>query len=254
MKQLKIFISLLLVLFTYVPPADSTTPAKQKQNFGRTHFIVGYDDYDLELDDVADSAVRADDIADEPTSETPICLDKNGKLCSALFAPDHNLRAALRYLIRHEQEHISVAVFAFTDAPIARELVAAHKRGVKIEMITDPSCLRSQHQKIDLLGEAGIPVYVYRSGLSKGPSSIMHNKFAIFTKSIHDKTILWTGSFNFTKSGSDFNQENVLVLDDARLIKQYASQFEKLKDRAEKSSRATKTALNKKCFTTTIPS
>lgn len=253
MKQLKILISVLFILFVCVIVAKTTDGLKSKPNFGRTHFIVGYEDYDLELDD-SESATRADDVADEAIGDTSMCIDKNGKLCSALFAPDHNLRAALRHLIKHEQERISVAVFAFTDAPIARELVQAHKRGVKIELMTDPSCLRSQHQKIDLLREVGIPIYVYKSELSKGPSSIMHNKFAIFSKSIQDKTILWTGSFNFTKSGSDFNQENVLVLDDAKIIKQYADQFEKLKGRTEKLRRSIKLAFNDKCFTTTIPS
>lgn len=261
MKQLKVFTPILLVLCAYVL-VGNTPNTKSKPNFGRTHFIVGYEDYELELDE-PESGTRSDDTADpsspgllraDVTSDAPICLDKNGTLCSALFAPDHNLRAALRYLIKNEQEKISIAVFAFTDAPLARELIQAHKRGVKIELLTDPSCLRSQHQKIDMLAQAGIPIYVYKTELAKGPSSIMHNKFAVFGKSIHDKTILWTGSFNFTKSGSDFNQENVLVLEDAKIIKQYVDQFEKLKDRTGKLRAAPKIASNKKCFTTTIPS
>lgn len=253
MKQLKILISVLFGLCIYALIANTADGLKSKPNFGRTHFIVGYEDYDLELDD-SDGPMRADDVADEAIGETAICMDKNGRICSALFAPDHSLRAALRHLIKHEQESISVAVFAFTDGPIARELIQAHKRGVKIELMTDPTCLRSQHQKIDSLREAGIPIYVYKSELSKGPSSIMHNKFAIFSKSIQDKTILWTGSFNFTKSGSDFNQENVLVLDDAKIIKQYADQFERLRGRTEKLRGSVKLALNNRRFTTTIPS
>lgn len=255
MKQLRIFTAALFILFAYVVMALAPYPMsylqadigtnidalKSKPNFGRTHFIVGYEDYDLELDDETE-LTRADDFSDEPASDAPICLDKNGKLCSALFAPDHNLRAALRYLIKNEQERISIAVFAFTDSHLAKELVAAHKRGVKIELMTDPSCLRGQHQKIDMLAQAGIPIYVYKSEFGKGPSSIMHNKFALFAKTIHDKTILWTGSFNFTKSGSDFNQENVLVLDDPRIIKQYADQFERLRDRTGKLRSAPKVA------------
>lgn len=216
--------------------------AKTKPNFGRTHFIVGYDDYDRELADADATGQSPATQMDEPLSDA-ICIDENGKLCSALFAPDHNLRAALRQLIKHEQESISIAVFAFTDAPIARELLNAHKRGVKIEVLVDPSCLRSQHQKIDLLSQAGIQVYVYKAELSKGPSSIMHNKFALFSKTVKDKKILWTGSFNFTKSGSDFNQENVLMLDDTKIIQQYADQFIKLKERTEKLRRPSKTAV-----------
>lgn len=268
MKQLKFLTTIFCILGAYLVMAfapysmshlradvgTSIDALKSKPNFGKTHFIVGYDDYDLEMDDSESATRTEDDLPDETTTETPIVLDKNGKLCAAFFAPDHNLRAALRYLIKNEKERISIAVFAFTDSHLARELVAAHKRGVKIELMTDPSCLRSQHQKIDMLAQAGIPIYVYKSEFGKGPSSIMHNKFALFEKTIHDKTILWTGSFNFTKSGSDFNQENVLVLDDARIIKQYADQFERLRDRTGKLRAAPKIAFNKKGFITTIPS
>lgn len=252
MKQFKHFSALFLFLCSYLLWADGrTTPSTQKSNFGKTHFIVGYEDYELE-----DSQDRsfADEYPDEPIADGTICLDKQGKLCTALFAPDHNLRASLRHLIKHEQEKISIAVFTFTDSHVARELMQAHKRGVKIELITDASCLQGQYEKVSLLNDAGIPVYVYKSKLNKGSSSIMHNKFALFSKTVHEKKVVWTGSFNFTKSGSDVNQENVLILDDPNIVRQYGDQFEKLKNRTEKLRGATKTVMNRKGSITTIPS
>ncbi len=262
MKQLKFLIFILSIFALYIGADTAFHPealrgqkdfSQQKSNFGKTHFIVGYDDYDLEHEDVQEITKNDIDVS-ESLADGIICLDKEGKMCSALFAPDHNLRAALRHLIQSEQEKIAIAIYAFTDLHVANDLIKAHNRGVKIEVIVDPSCLRSQYHKVDDLKDAGIAVYVYKGGAKRGSSGIMHNKFALFSKTVHNKKILWTGSFNFTKSASDTNQENVLLLDDPKIIGAYSDQFEKLKDRAEKLRGATKTVMNKKCSITTIPS
>jgi phosphatidylserine/phosphatidylglycerophosphate/cardiolipin synthase-like enzyme len=51
----------------------------------------------------------------------------------------------------------------------------------------------------------------------------MHHKFAV----IDGKTLL-TGSYNWTRSAADFNEENVVVTDDPRLVSSFAAEFEKL--------------------------
>ena len=67
-------------------------------------------------------------------------------------------------------------------------------------------------------------------------SDIMHNKFVIFGKNISNKPLLWTGSFNFTKSAQLKNQENVVILDEQYLIQKYEKQFEVIKKRISYSS------------------
>jgi len=62
----------------------------------------------------------------------------------------------------------------------------------------------------------------------------MHNKFVIFSCNVGNKTLLWTGSFNFTKSAQLRNQENVVVLDDPCIIEKYEKQFEVIKKRTGK--------------------
>jgi|TARA_B110000261_G_scaffold61435_1_gene72249 phosphatidylserine/phosphatidylglycerophosphate/cardiolipin synthase-like enzyme len=41
---------------------------------------------------------------------------------------------------------------------------------------------------------------------------------------------LLTGSYNWTKSAADRNQENILVTEDPKMVKSYLSEFEKLWD------------------------
>jgi phosphatidylserine/phosphatidylglycerophosphate/cardiolipin synthase-like enzyme len=179
-------------------------------SFGKTHFILGY----------------------LPEQHTVIKPSLQEEYKAVYFSPDDNPREVFLSLIRAEKEAIKIAIYMFTDSLIAQELIAAHKRGVRVEVITDPSCLKESSNKIGMLCDAGIDIFVYSStATAKAYASIMHNKFAIFTKNKSEKALLWTGSFNFTKAASVNNQENVIVLDDEHFIKRFAQQFNQLKGR-----------------------
>jgi phosphatidylserine/phosphatidylglycerophosphate/cardiolipin synthase-like enzyme len=51
----------------------------------------------------------------------------------------------------------------------------------------------------------------------------MHHKFALF-----DGQLLLNGSFNWTRSASLNNEENLLVTDNVVLVRSYQQQFELL--------------------------
>ena len=69
------------------------------------------------------------------------------------------------------------------------------------------------------LADEGVRIRIDQS------SSHMHHKFCIV-----DKEILLTGSYNWTKSAADRNQENLLVTEDPKMVKAYLNEFEKLWD------------------------
>lgn len=178
-------------------------------NFGKTHFIVGYDE----------------PIADNKDNSTGFIQTK--RIQCALFSPDDKIRKTLIAHIQQEKESIKIAIFTFTDSKIAQELINAHERGVFIEIVTDPTSLREQYNKIGELSNHGIPIFVYNPQTRKGRyAGIMHHKFALFGKNVENKPLLWTGSFNFTRAAHKTNRENVVILDDHALIKQYTAQFE----------------------------
>jgi cardiolipin hydrolase len=56
----------------------------------------------------------------------------------------------------------------------------------------------------------------------------MHHKFAIF-----DRTYLVTGSYNWTRSAASYNEENIVVSDDRRLVSAFSGTFEKLWEKFE---------------------
>lgn len=76
-----------------------------------------------------------------------------------------------------------------TSAPIAKALLNAHKRGVKMEVILDKSQRTQKYSSATFLLNVGIPVKI------DAQHAIAHNKVMI----IDGETVI-TGSFNFTRA------------------------------------------------------
>ena len=225
-------------------PKDGSSPLFNDPELGKTHFIVGLPPEQM--------IVKEKEVCQE--TELPGLLRcKDGSFKQALFSPDDNLQKMLVQLIDYEKEYILIAVFSFTDSVIANALINAKKRGVQVEIVTDISCVRDRFNKIDFLKENGIKVYIYNPRNMTVLNNIMHHKFVIFGKNIDGKPLLWTGSFNFTKSAQMNNQENVLIVDERHLIERYQKQFAILKERVARKV-PQKLAHQKKRFITTIPS
>lgn len=196
--------------------------------FGKTHFIVGFPHESFNHEQRKQSDAKLSHL-----------VTSNGIIKRALFSPDDNIKETLLNLIASEQNSIKIAIFSFTNADIAQALIKAAQGGISVEVITDPSCFRDPFTKIPLLNEQGVRVFVYKPIRSKSVLiDKMHDKFIIFGKNINDKSIISTGSFNFTKSASEHNQENVVILDDLAIIDQFNQQFSRLKQRSRRYSEA----------------
>jgi len=149
----------------------------------------------------------------------------------ALFSPDDQPTLKLINLIKSARVSINAAIYSFTDKIIADELIAAHKRRVKIQLIVDRAST-SEYGKATLLHDHGIPISVFHvpeaSGKKDDPKffnhgALMHNKFMII-----DHRLVWTGSFNWSISANKKNQENVVILDDRNICAQFENHFTKM--------------------------
>lgn len=147
------------------------------------------------------------------------------------FSPKDQLSDRLIRLINEETESIQTAIYCFTHRDIAKALIAAKKRGVKVEVIVDPFSVKIK-TPLAKLATAGIPIYVWSPPEVKTNtgkvlrSPLMHDKFCVF-----GSRKVWTGSFNFTYEASRSNAENALVLDDAQVIASFQQQFLVLKEK-----------------------
>ena len=144
----------------------------------------------------------------------------------AFFFPnERNIDRLISYLSK-AQVSMNVCVFNMTNDKLANALHDAHKRGVKVRIISDDECMQSQGSDVKWLAEQGIPVRT-----DDNPNVHMHNKFVVI-----DNTHLITGSFNWTVQAGKSNQENLLVVDNPYYIEKYNGEFEGLWKQFERMS------------------
>lgn len=132
------------------------------------------------------------------------------------FSLDDDPEAVIINAISQAKESIDIAMYYFTDREIAQAVLAAHKRGVKIRIYLDKSQVKGKYSKSRYLLKKGIKDIRISSN-----NYIMHNKFAI----IDDKIVI-TGSYNWTASASERNDENLLIIHDEDIAKIYTDKFE----------------------------
>jgi len=138
----------------------------------------------------------------------------------AYFSPKGGCTEAIVKLIESSHDNIDVAIYSFTSRKIAKALIDAHRRGVKVRVIIDYGHGKSRYCVGPLLEKAGIEVR-YKRGSGGG---LMHHKYAVY-----DDKIVSTGSFNWTGNAEKRNDENLVVIrNDPELARKYEENFEKL--------------------------
>jgi phosphatidylserine/phosphatidylglycerophosphate/cardiolipin synthase-like enzyme len=131
------------------------------------------------------------------------------------FSPGSSCTAAIVREIGAAKSSIHVQAYSFTSQGIAKALVDAEKRGVKVIAILDASNRTKNYTAADFLAHEGIETYI------DSQHSIAHNKIII----IDNNTVI-TGSFNFTKAADQKNAENLLVIPDAEIAAKYEQNWE----------------------------
>ena len=119
--------------------------------------------------------------------------------------------------LRNARHSVDVCVFTLSDDRIASEVLAAHARGVALRFITDNDKETDSGSDVTRLRAAGVPIAVDRT------DAHMHHKFAIF-----DGRWLLNGSYNWTRSASALNEENLVTTNDTTLLRQFQGAFDKL--------------------------
>ena len=142
---------------------------------------------------------------------------------SVYFSPNGGATEAIVKEIDKAKQEILMQAYSFTSRPIAKALIEARKRGIKIEVVLDKSQRKEKYTSADFVAHAGIPTYI------DDKHAIAHNKIIII-----DRQTLITGSFNFTKAAEEKNAENLLVLKGNRpLVDRYIRNFEEHKEHSE---------------------
>lgn len=130
------------------------------------------------------------------------------------FSPEDGTQARIVDLINNAQESIFFMAFSFTADPISEALRHAHNRGLSIMGVFETSQASGQGGEFFTLSDFGIDVE-----LDGNPRNMHHKVFII------DGSIVITGSYNFSASAEDRNDENTLIIYNVDIANLYLNEF-----------------------------
>lgn len=162
-------------------------------------------------------------------------INKDNTVDKVLFAPHDApiIERVLIGLIRSTETAIVGALFRLSNKKIIEELIAAHNRGVVIDIILDPEAM-SASQEISKLSRAGILLSLHSH---KKSNAYMHHKFLIFRNTLscaqNNNTpipaVLASGSLNLTEQGLKGNYENISFRTNEEIIGAFTHEITELK-------------------------
>ena len=139
----------------------------------------------------------------------------------AAFAPWDDVEALLVQLIDGARSQVLMQAYLMTSKKIAVALIAAHSRGVDVQVLADETQSHVESAKLGMLVAGGVPVWMETKYQNA------HNK-VIIIDAVTAAPVLVTGSFNFTWTAQHKNAENVLVMrNDPSLTARYAANWQR---------------------------
>lgn len=134
-----------------------------------------------------------------------------------IFSPGDRCWQRIAGLLKSARQSVDICVFTITDDRITSAILDAHSRRVAVRVISDNDKAFDRGSDVERLARAGVDICVDRT------RHHMHHKFAIF-----DRKRLLTGSYNWTRSAAGNNEENFIIVDDARLRVRFQDEFDRL--------------------------
>lgn len=132
------------------------------------------------------------------------------------FSPGDACRDGILDLLSQARQRVDICVFTISDNRLSESILAVHQNNIPVRILTDNDKANDRGSDIYYLQEAGVPV-----AMDTSPSH-MHHKFALIDN------CLVNGSFNWTRSASERNQENLVVSDNPALTEEFGRAFNQL--------------------------
>jgi len=131
------------------------------------------------------------------------------------FSPDDGVLNALVPLLNSAEQSIHFLAFSFTSNELGDIVRAKAEAGLTVEGVMDEEQISSnQGTEFDPFQQAELDVLI------DGIDGQMHHKVFIV-----DEKIVALGSYNFSKSAEERNDENLLIIYDADIAKQFILEF-----------------------------
>lgn len=158
-----------------------------------------------------------------PTIELP-----DGDL-TFFFSPVDDINKHVVAAIKAAKKSVRFMAFSYTDKAISQAMIAAHKRDLLVQGVMENQNVKGTGSAWPALESAGVDI------LKDGNCYIMHHKTIII-----DDEIVITGSYNFTKSAEQSNDENLLIINSPSLAAQFIAEYKLVRAQAEQPTQCGK--------------
>lgn len=134
---------------------------------------------------------------------------------SIYFSPEDDIiNAKIIPLINQAKNYVYMPVFLITHKNLAKSLIAASNRGVKVRVILDATNAHGNSTAHKFLRQNGIEVK------TENFAGKLHSKSIII-----DDTYTIIGSMNFSRSGAGVNDENLVIIQNPEIARFYKEFF-----------------------------
>lgn len=134
------------------------------------------------------------------------------------FAAEGGVAGKVEEALNKAQHSIKFMAFSFTHDGIGAVVAKKFKdEQVQVQGVFEKTGSGTQHSEYGAMKQQGLDVKV------DGNKNVMHHKVFI----VDDKTVI-TGSFNFSDSADQKNDENLLIIEDPAVAKRYNEEFKRV--------------------------
>ena len=143
------------------------------------------------------------------------------------FSPEHDPIHDMVALADSADHTLHFMIFAYTHPDLLDAMLRAKARGVEVVGVFDESQARGRYSVDEALALAGVPVFIdgnrNASGFAGGK---LHHKAMLVDVGVESsEPVVTTGSFNWSKSATLYNDENLIEIRDPALHALYAQEF-----------------------------
>jgi phosphatidylserine/phosphatidylglycerophosphate/cardiolipin synthase-like enzyme len=185
--------------------------------------------------------IRSQQIAEDYTSEFNEMFEKNlfstdilpatpfpsvvigGTQVEVYFSPDDGVAERLLSLVENAQKSIYFMAYSFTANDLGAAIRQRASDGLTVAGVMDDEQIDSNlGTEYDPFMQAGVDVR------RDGNAGQMHHKVIII-----DRSIVITGSYNFSYSAETSNDENVVIIHNEEVADKYLAEFQRVYDQAQ---------------------
>ncbi|HEY74791.1 MAG TPA: phospholipase [Thermoflexia bacterium] len=174
-------------------------------------------DYATEFDELFSGLFGPSSPADTPYPVIEVEAGSEVARIEVYFAPEDGATEGILNVLSQARSHVRFLAYHFTNEHLADALIDLARRGIRVEGVIEARTAQDAYSQFDRLRASGVEV------LPDGNPYIMHHKVFI----VDDQTVV-TGSFNFTLSAEERNDENVLILHDTGIAAAYIEEFDRV--------------------------